>query len=155
MSNCPVCYNEINDPFVTKCNHTFCKNCISILCDLCEEEFPCPICRTNLYIKKENIPIPAFNPDNYPKESNLTTEMLKFAYETISKNNDWEYLHDFVVDESVGFMNCKDAKIREIMNKIAKDYDNHTGFTMGYTMRQMHFIAKYGLHKYLQFIEHL
>ena len=42
---CAICYEEIQDEYVTECNHKFCKNCITKwftmrhTCPYCNKEF--------------------------------------------------------------------------------------------------------------------
>ncbi len=46
---CVVCYENFNDPYITKCGHTFCKACIT---DWIEKDPSCPSCRKP--VKKTN-----------------------------------------------------------------------------------------------------
>jgi Zinc finger, C3HC4 type (RING finger) len=151
--NCLICLHDTNKIYTTKCKHIFCKSCIMQIRDLFGCSFPCPWCSNELYVEKLEIEIPLYHPDNYPTDHMLTDPALISAYETISKEHKWEVLHDYVVDETRGFMLCDDVQIRRLMNKINDDYaGGHSGVSMGLTMRQMHFIAQFGLEKYHQMI---
>ncbi len=39
---CPICFNVYQDPHLTKCGHTFCKECIS---EVINRQHLCPECR--------------------------------------------------------------------------------------------------------------
>ena len=53
INKCSVCLNEINKQISTKCNHTFCNNCLFKWIkyenkDAQVFKATCPLCRTNL-----------------------------------------------------------------------------------------------------------
>lgn len=41
FAECTVCLETFNDPYITKCGHTFCKNCIH---EVVNRQHKCPIC---------------------------------------------------------------------------------------------------------------
>lgn len=41
FAECVVCFNIFNDPYITICGHTFCKECISEVVNI---QHKCPIC---------------------------------------------------------------------------------------------------------------
>lgn len=148
---CPICDSTATDVFTTDCKHQFCCTCIVRISKLYGQSLPCPICHNQIYVIENGNKAcrPAFHPNNYPKIHNLKDDMLISAYETISKENKWKVLYEYVVDESRGFMTCKDKEIRQLMDKINDNYrPGHSGASIGMTMREMHFIAQYGLEVY-------
>lgn len=43
---CPICYDDVNIPYVTICNHNFCYSCIDkLISSSTNTEWACPICR--------------------------------------------------------------------------------------------------------------
>lgn len=151
---CPICFNECNDKYMTKCGHIFCCACMMYLYNKHDGVFSCPICREHLYIQKSKISIPPFDPKNYPLESGLDIPELLSAYNTITRENKWEMLHDYIVDEIEGFMFTNNKVISGLMHKINDDYSGcHSGYSMAFTMRAMHYIAKFGLQTYKRYIE--
>jgi Ring finger domain len=157
--SCPVCLDEIEEDaqFTTSCGHIYCTKCIYQIHALYITKMNCPLCRcevTNISeIKQKRIKqnLPEYDPNNYPIspsfdfiECNNSRNLFSNAYYTIERLEAWKKLHAFVVDENTGFCFTNSNEIREIMDEIANDYGNHSGYTMGVTMRMMHFIAKYG-----------
>jgi len=144
---CPVCLIDIKDcdKFITPCNHLFCIFCIEQIYKLNGIEISCSYCRHKFTYNIKNIPIY----HNFDYIQNLNErEMLKSAYNTIHKEEKWEYLRNYFVDNNKGFVSSNDNIINNLMNKIDIDYNNHSGFTMGFTMRAMYFIAKNGVFQY-------
>ena len=157
-SSCPVCLEDI-DPekqFVTSCGHTYCSQCIYQIHQLCIR-VNCPLCRsviTNIpsIVEHRVIPdIPEYDPNNYPISPSFefiidenSRDLFSKAYYTIERLEAWETLRSYVVDRDRGFMFSESADIRHIMDAIAYDNGNHSGCTMGITMRTMHFIAQFG-----------
>jgi len=68
-------------------------------------------------------------------------EMLQNAYNAISQTETWE----FVKKDIDNFM-CSDSPEVWIITKKMEElgYDGHSGFSFGWTMRQMQLIAKKG-----------
>jgi len=163
---CPVCLlPHGDDPFVTSCQHSFCRPCIQKISELhCprygDKTIACPLCRERVTLTiVTNRPLPATKccPTMYPAEATFDfiadpheREMIWNAYRTIHTLDKWAYLHAVDVDPERGFMFSDDVVFCGIMNQVATDYDNHSGYTMGYTMRKMQFIAKYGYNAFSQ-----
>jgi hypothetical protein len=80
----------------------------------------------------------------YIKDIN-TREMLSNAWLAITQLELWNYMK-LEVDS---YMFSDDPKIMIITRQMEKlGYDNHTGYTFGFTMRTMQYIAKYGEEQY-------
>jgi hypothetical protein len=79
-----------------------------------------------------------------------TRHMLVSAHCTISRLNKWLYLREYVVDKDRGFMGTTEPSIVQLMSEVSNDYQNgnHSGTSMGITMRHMDFLAKYGMAKF-------
>lgn len=63
----------------------------------------------------------------------------------IEEIDGWKYLHDYSPPEGQGFMFCDDKIVSKIGNKMEV---GHSGTSFGWTMRNLEFIAKYGLVEY-------
>ena len=48
ISNCSICFENMNDNIKLNCNHIYCENCIKKW--LTEKSNTCPICRTEINI---------------------------------------------------------------------------------------------------------
>ena len=159
---CPICMITINtekEPYVTACNHTFCQDCIQKYHAFCANQpIHCPICRANIqYVPPKRAihvrPRPPFTEDLCPPnetfdfiEDEFNRRMIQSAYNTITRLNQWKIVHDYVVDEQLGFMHSRsDPEIVALMTRIDDDYRGHSGFSLAFTMRKIHFIAIYGL----------
>jgi hypothetical protein len=156
--SCPVCFEDI-DPekkIVTSCGHTYCEQCMYQIHQL-YTKMNCPLCRceiTNIQsiIEHNVIPnIPEYNLHNYPISPSFdfiqcenSRQLFSKAYNTIQRLRAWQTLRIYMIDETNGFMYCNSDEIRQIMNEIAIDNANHSGCTMGVTMRMMHFISQFG-----------
>ena len=156
---CPVCLDEIKEEnqFITSCGHVFCSQCIYQIHTLCIKA-NCPLCRAEITnipcIEKRhiNLDIPDYDPNNYPISPSFefiicenSRNLFSHAYYTIQRLEAWETLRLYVVDKHHGFMfSCDSDDIYHIINEIMKDNNNHSGYTIGITMRTMHFIAQFG-----------
>jgi hypothetical protein len=78
--------------------------------------------------------------------------MIQSAYDTITKYNHWEYMHNFTVEAATGFMSNRDPDMKQLMTYIDNDYMGHSGGSMAFTMRKIHFIAIYGVDEYKRFM---
>ena len=41
FAECIICFQTFNDPYITKCGHTFCKECIQ---EVVNRQHKCPVC---------------------------------------------------------------------------------------------------------------
>ena len=76
--------------------------------------------------------------DNYSQNER---EMLESAYGVIERLEKWEFLKTFEPGHG-GFMFSRDAVVQLITQEISKEYNYHSGSSMGITMRVMQEIAK-------------
>ena len=91
----------------------------------------------------------AFEPGkfNYIKNKG-TRDMLQNAYQAITLTETWE----FVKKDIDTFMFSSGKEISIITSKMTDlGFDNHTGFTFGWTLRQMQFIAKNGESEFMKY----
>jgi hypothetical protein len=78
-------------------------------------------------------------------ESFSTREILKNAYQAITLTETW----GFVRKDIESFMMSNSPEIKIITKKMFElGYYGHSGFSFGWTMRQMQFIAKNGEQEY-------
>jgi len=78
-------------------------------------------------------------------ECTHTRKMLQNAWLAIELTEMWS----FVEKPIESFMISPDSRVWKISNKMKElGYDNHSGFTFGWTMRQMQFIAQHGEEKF-------
>jgi len=166
---CGICLDPQIQPFQTSCSHSFCVSCLvraSIFKN--HSEFPCPLCRETVVnmedamqlYKNEEIHktveiVPPFNPELYPiradfefVELECVRRMLFSAYNVIIREEKWKFLHDYNVSEETGFLWARDTELNILLGKIEDDYGGHSGSSMGYTIRKMHYIAKYGYNEF-------
>ena len=56
---CPICTEEIKNPRMLPCIHSFCLNCLELYCESEEklpgDKVPCPECRTEFEIPKDGL----------------------------------------------------------------------------------------------------
>jgi hypothetical protein len=45
LLECPICYNQFENPHVLPCQHTFCKKCLNPLFNATTKSLDCPLCR--------------------------------------------------------------------------------------------------------------
>jgi hypothetical protein len=70
-------------------------------------------------------------------------KMFLSAYNTITQMEMWDFIKNYEPPENAGFMFDRNTTIQSIHNKIAENYNNnHSGFSMAFTMRKMQEIAK-------------
>jgi hypothetical protein len=87
------------------------------------------------------------NPGKFPYIKEIhTREMLENAYQAITLTETW----DFVKGDIESFQMSNDNRIWVITDKMKElGYDNHSGYSFGYTMRQMQNLARYGPEKFM------
>jgi|LauGreDrversion4_2_1035121.scaffolds.fasta_scaffold23192_2 hypothetical protein len=77
--------------------------------------------------------------------SNNEREMLENAFQAISLTETW----DFVKEKIESFQWSSDSRIWIISNKMVElGYDGHSGFSFGWTMRQMQYLAQNGVEEH-------
>jgi len=167
---CGICLDSQTQPFMTSCKHSFCVSCLIRASEFNRaHEFPCPMCRgpienmadaVQLIQATEHIRhLPPFNPENYPihpdfgfiAEDTNDRNMLMHAYNVINREDKWQLLRNYIPSPEGGFQWLREHEDREfyiLMGKIDDDYPMHSGFSLGYTMRKMHFISMYGYYEF-------
>ena len=79
----------------------------------------------------------------YVKNKNVR-EMFSSAWQAISAAEGWY----FMAQPIASFMWSTDPQLDNINTRIRNLYDGHSGYTYGFTMRQMQLIARYGEMEY-------
>lgn len=46
---CSICLDFFIDPYISKCQHNFCKNCITTTFGVIKKNTKCPLCRTEIH----------------------------------------------------------------------------------------------------------
>jgi len=59
----------------------------------------------------------------------------------------WKYLHDYSTDGGKGFMFSNNEIVNLIVNNMET---SHSGSSLGFTMSQLEFIAKFGIESFRQ-----
>ncbi len=78
-------------------------------------------------------------------EDEHSREMLVNAWNTIDELDLWDYMRC----KTYSYMFSKDKEIARITAKMVElGYDGHSGFSFGWTMRQIQYIAQHGEEKY-------
>jgi hypothetical protein len=103
-------------------------------------------------VNMDNLPTPPPRTINYPSNPDWSfakqdNSILSSAYNVIQQNEAWNLLRNF---KEESFMFSRDIVINNLMTKINNAYGGgHSGSSMGYTMRQMEYIANNGFDAYL------
>jgi hypothetical protein len=74
-----------------------------------------------------------------------SSNILYSAYICANKYERWDALANF---KGLSFMFCEDPVIKELLYKVNESYNGHSGASLGWTMRQLECIAKYGYTEY-------
>jgi hypothetical protein len=75
--------------------------------------------------------------------------MLENAYNAITLSEGWDFLRTFNYNQN-GFMFSDNPMTGKIMSKMEElGYSGHSGFSFGWTMRNMEFLAKHGKEVFL------
>ena len=75
--------------------------------------------------------------------------MLENAYNAITLSEGWDFMRTFN-DNQNGFMFSDNPMTGKIMSKMEElGYSGHSGFSFGWTMRNMEFLAKHGKEVFL------
>lgn len=81
---------------------------------------------------------------DYIEDSHMRS-MLENAWQAINLTETW----DFVSQPTESFMFSDDDRIWVITKKMSElGYDGHSGFSFGWTMREMQFLAREGVEKF-------
>jgi hypothetical protein len=162
---CGICMESGGCSYTMPCRHTACRVCMVQMALNPHLAFSCPFCRTPL--DKDNImndidalayqeSIPAFDVQLYPRAPPFeacqldegSCYMISRAYHVIYDMNAWETLRNYVPRAEEGFSFTTNMSILEIMRSVYQDNENHSGMSLGYTMRHMHYIAVFGFSAY-------
>jgi hypothetical protein len=82
----------------------------------------------------------------YINNCSHTREMLSIGWKAINILELWDYMKK----ETPSYMWSNDKEVNLIANKIIElGYDGHSGFSFGWTMRQLQYIAINGEEKYM------
>lgn len=102
-------------------------------------------------LESEVLPIPVAphtdrpaNPD-FSFMSVESSNLLTRAYRVINQEEGWSILANFYGES---FMFSRNPQVGRLTTAIARDYDGHSGSSMGWTMRQLEYIAKNGFSSY-------
>jgi len=75
--------------------------------------------------------------------------MFENAYQAITISEGWDFMKSFN-DNQNGFMFSSNPMTGKIMSKMDElGYSGHSGFSFGWTMRMMEFLAKNGREAFL------
>ena len=78
--------------------------------------------------------------------------MISAAYSTISRLNKWDYMRRYSPNGELGYTWDESPELHEILEAVSSDYnDNHSGSSMGYTMRYIQYIAKNGFENFKRY----
>ena len=102
----------------------------------------------------EMVIIPPITPKDYYKQGNFdyikcqkSKEMIENAYKAVNQLELWH----FMKKDCESYMMTSSPEINKIANKMIElGYDGHSGFTFGWTMRQIQSIAKQGEKKFME-----
>ena len=100
-----------------------------------------------------------YPPCNFEYLHSSVRMYVKDAYDVISRNEFWRPFREALlsrgVDRNTGFMFTNDPLYKTIQMRITSTDigSGHSGFTMGYTMREMEYIALNGEPAYRRQIE--
>lgn len=82
-----------------------------------------------------------------------TKVMIASAVDAVDQLEAWSQLASYSPPVNSGFMFDTSPLVNRVTNKICELNDNHSGSSMGWTMRQIEFIAKNGVDAYIQLAE--
>ena len=150
-NSCPICLNIIEVEYITECNHIFCDKCIYYYNNIKKNDIKCPLCREQIIVK-DNFEVTKikFDINNYPENPNIKDYIILSAYNTITKLNKWKFLYDYSFNDYNSFMFNNNQEILYIMNEINNNYGGHSGASLACAMRELQFIAHYGIDYYLK-----
>lgn len=71
-------------------------------------------------------------------------QMCQSAFNAVVNADGWDYLKNFDPNPETGFMFNSDPQMNRLMDAIDRANPIHSGFSMGWTMRQLEQVAKSG-----------
>ena len=155
---CHICLEPLTnlpEIITTKCNHTFCKECLKNIFKFKSDPLfiHCPTCR-KIISKKVLVAMPS--PHELPENHDFSwivcgsnRYMIETAYNTICRLGKWELMQEFETKANEGFLGCSYPEIKNIMNEINEVYQcGHSGSSMAFTMRTMQKIARIGIEEF-------
>ena len=155
---CNVCLEPLSnfpDCVITKCNHTFCKECLQTIFQYKSNPpfIHCPTCRKlvlrQIFTKWPPLEELYVEPDFSWIESSYNREIIESAYTSVTRLQKWKIMQEFEPKATEGFMRCSYPPMVDIMTEITRQY-GHSGASLAYTMRTMQKIARIGVEQYKQ-----
>ena len=139
------------------CNHSVCNACILIMNKgkKMNDTLSCPMCRNAIRhsdimsVVKDCYPL-----KDYPEDATFDfmgehcANMIQSAYRVVHENNAWQTLLFYTKKENEGYQHPKNNGVDQIMDKIVKKYPLHSGGSIGFTMKHIHYIAQHGYEEY-------
>lgn len=98
------------------------------------------------YIDKIN-ELPSHRMDDHSKT------ILKSAIRAVNNLEAWSELSKFTPREDHGFMWEDHPFVNKVTSEVSRLYDGHSGCSMGWTMRQVEYIAKNGIDSYVELFQ--
>lgn len=98
---------------------------------------------TQLELKVPHVDRP-INPD-FGFMNQSSADMLSSAYSVMNEIEGWTFLANFA-EESFIFSN--NPTVHRLTRAVSNKYNYHSGYSMGWTMRQLEYIAKNGFTAY-------
>lgn len=152
------------------CNHGFCSGCVRVILTnkhASRPTYPCPMCRaeqsysdlrTKLQLDSETsqqkLPFAELDFPDSPSFDFIASDgarnMILSAYRAIQHHRKWKVLYDLHMNPEDSFMMSQlGPDIYEVMS-IVDEYDQngHSGASMGFTMRTVHWISTNGYERF-------
>jgi hypothetical protein len=101
-------------------------------------------------MKKDKMEKPDFS---FIKDG-MTRRNMENGYVAVSQLELWEWFKNYTLREGEGFMFNDHPNVTKIGNKMHElpDSPGHSGFSFGFTMRHLHYVAQNGLDQYKIFM---
>jgi Ring finger domain len=153
---CNVCLEPLcnfSECVITKCNHTFCKECLEKIFQYKSNPpfIHCPTCRKlvlrHIFTKWPPLEELYIEPDFSWIESSYNREIIETAYTSVTRLQKWKLMQEFEPKATEGFMRCSYPPMVDLMSDINRQY-GHSGASLAYTMRTMQKIARIGVEQY-------
>jgi hypothetical protein len=77
-------------------------------------------------------------------EDDKSKRMCQSAFNAIVNADGWDYFKSYTPNVEKGYMFDSDSQMNKLMNVVAEADPTHSGFTMGWTMRQLQQVALSG-----------